>query len=152
MRLLQGRENTLGSEVSGVWRLGGQTSWTYTGPHDYESAWTGLLLLLLKFEGCTVAQLIEALRYKPEGRVFDSRYCLWHNPSGHTMALRSTQTLTEMSTRNISWRGEGGKSGRCVGLKPLPPSCAECHEIREPQPRGTVRPVPGSLLLTAELQ
>jgi len=25
------------------------------------------------------------------------------NPSGHTMALRSTQPLTEMGTRNISW-------------------------------------------------
>jgi hypothetical protein len=28
----------------------------------------------------------------------------WHNPSGHTMALGLTQPLTEMSTRNISWR------------------------------------------------
>jgi len=27
----------------------------------------------------------------------------WHNPSGRTMALRLTQPLTEMSTRNISW-------------------------------------------------
>ena len=27
----------------------------------------------------------------------------WHNPSGHTMTLRSTQLLTEMSTRNIFW-------------------------------------------------
>ena len=27
----------------------------------------------------------------------------WHNPSGQTMALGSTQPLTEMSTRNISW-------------------------------------------------
>jgi len=27
----------------------------------------------------------------------------WHNPSGRTMALGSTQPLTEMSTRNISW-------------------------------------------------
>jgi len=27
----------------------------------------------------------------------------WHNPSGHTMALGSTQPLTEMSTTNISW-------------------------------------------------
>ena len=27
----------------------------------------------------------------------------WHNPSGHTMALGLTQSLTEMSTRNISW-------------------------------------------------
>ena len=34
-----------------------------------------------------VAQLVEALRYKSEGRGFDSRWC---------------QPLTEMSTRNIS--------------------------------------------------
>ena len=27
----------------------------------------------------------------------------WHNPSGRTMALESTQPPTEMSTRNISW-------------------------------------------------
>ena len=27
----------------------------------------------------------------------------WHNPSGRTMALGSTQPRTEMSTRNISW-------------------------------------------------
>ena len=27
----------------------------------------------------------------------------WHNPSGRTMALGSTQPLTEMSTRNIFW-------------------------------------------------
>jgi hypothetical protein len=26
-----------------------------------------------------------------------------HNPSGRTMALGLTQSLTEMSTRNISW-------------------------------------------------
>ena len=46
-----------------------------------------------------MAQLGKALRYKPEGRGFDSRW----RPSGHTMALGSTQPLTEMSTRNISW-------------------------------------------------
>jgi hypothetical protein len=27
----------------------------------------------------------------------------WHNPSGRTMILGSTQPLTEMSTRCISW-------------------------------------------------
>jgi hypothetical protein len=27
----------------------------------------------------------------------------WHNPFSCTMALGSTQPLTEMSTRNISW-------------------------------------------------
>jgi len=27
----------------------------------------------------------------------------WHNPSDRTMALGSTQPVTEMSTRSISW-------------------------------------------------
>ena len=36
------------------------------------------------------------------------------------MALGSTQPLTEMSTRRISW----GKGGRCLRLTTLPPSCA----------------------------
>jgi hypothetical protein len=39
------------------------------------------------------------------------------NCSSHTMALGSTQPLTEMSTRNLP----GVKSGRRVGLKTLPP-------------------------------
>ena len=51
--------------------------------------------------GYAVAQLIEALRYK-SGQGFDFRWCHFHNPSGRTMALGSTQPLTEMSTRNIS--------------------------------------------------
>jgi hypothetical protein len=46
-----------------------------------------------------VAHLVEALRYKAEGHGFDSQ----HNPSGHTMAVGSTQRRTEMSTRNVSW-------------------------------------------------
>ena len=56
------------------------------------------------------------------------------------MAVGSTQPLTEMSTRNISW---GGKGGRCVGLTTLPASCADCHEIWEHQPPGTLRTCPG---------
>jgi len=36
------------------------------------------------------------------------------------MALGSTQPLTEISTRSISW---GDKGGRCVRLTNLPPSC-----------------------------
>jgi len=50
-----------------------------------------------------------------------------------------TQPLTEMSTRNISW----GKDGRYVGLTTLPPSCADCLEIWEPQPTGTLWACPG---------
>jgi hypothetical protein len=56
------------------------------------------------------------------------------------MAMGSTQSLTEMSTRNISW---GVNGGRCVGLTTLPPSCADCLETWEPQPPGTLRPVMG---------
>ena len=58
---------------------------------------------LLTGSGHAVAQLFEALRYKPEGRGFDSRSCHLHNPSGRNLALGLTQPLTEMSTRNISW-------------------------------------------------
>jgi len=50
-------------------------------------------------------RMVKALRYKPEGRGFDSQWfhsgifhC--HNP----MALGLTQPLTEMSTKNSSWR------------------------------------------------
>jgi len=43
-----------------------------------------------------VAQLVEALRYKPEGRGFDG-----HNPFSRTMALGSNQHLTKMSTSGI---------------------------------------------------
>ena len=45
-----------------------------------------------------------------------------------------------MSTRNISWRGKGG---RCIGLTTLPPSYANCLEICKPQPPGTLRACPG---------
>jgi hypothetical protein len=51
-----------------------------------------------------VAQLLEALRYKPEDRGFDSRWGHWAFFIGcRTMALELTQRLTEMSTRNIFW-------------------------------------------------
>ena len=42
----------------------------------------------------------------------------WHNPSGCNTALGYTQPLTEISARNISW---GGKGGRCGGLTLKPP-------------------------------
>ena len=36
-----------------------------------------------------------------------------------------------------------GKGGRYVGLTTLPPPCADCLEIWEPQPTGTLRACPG---------
>jgi hypothetical protein len=51
--------------------------------------------------GHAVAQLVEAMRYKREGRGFDSR---WGNlkPSGRNMAVGPKEPLTEMSNRGIS--------------------------------------------------
>jgi len=50
------------------------------------------------------AQLVEALRYTPEGPGFDSDGVIGiFHFSGRTMVLGLTQPLTEMSTRNISW-------------------------------------------------
>jgi hypothetical protein len=58
------------------------------------------------------------------------------------MVVGSTEPLTEMSTRNISPGGGGCKGGRCVWLTNLPPLCANCLEISEPQTYGTFRACP----------
>jgi hypothetical protein len=56
---------------------------------------TLILSVYVLKRGHAVAQVVDALRYKPEGRGFDSSWCL---------ALGSTQQLTEKSNRNFSWR------------------------------------------------
>ena len=56
------------------------------------------------------------------------------------MAVGSTLPVTEMSTRNISWGGEGIQY---IGMIPLPPPCAGCLETWEPQRPGTLRACPG---------
>jgi hypothetical protein len=95
--------------------------------------------------GHAVTQSVEALRYNPEGRGFVSLWCHWtfsltYSFRSHYGIGGSTQPLTDMSNRSISW---GGKGGRCVGLTILQPSCADCLEIWEPQPPGTLRICPG---------
>jgi len=45
----------------------------------------------------------------------------------------STQSLNRDKYQEYFF---GGKGGRCIGLAPLPPSCASSLEIWEPQPRG----------------
>ena len=79
---------------------------------------------MFNWMGARGGVVVKALRYKPAGRGFDTDGVLgifqWRNPPGCTMALGSTQTLAEMSTRCISW----GKGGRYVRMTTLPPSCA----------------------------
>jgi len=52
-----------------------------------------------------------------------------------TLALGSTQPLTEMSKRNAFWVV---KAAGVLGLTNLSPSRANCQDIWEPQPSGTV--------------
>jgi len=54
----------------------------------------------------SVEQFVATLPYMPEGRGFDSpwdREFYWFNHYGRTMTVGSTQRLTEMSTKGISW-------------------------------------------------
>ena len=89
--------------------------------------------------GYAVAQLVEALRYKPEGRGFDSR-CYWkfsfrpHFGPGVNLASNRNECQEYFL---------GGKGGRCIGLTTLPPSWADCLEIWEPQTPGILRACPG---------
>ena len=59
-----------------------------------------------------------------------------HNPSCLSMALGLTGPLIEMRTGIFP----AGKGGRCVGLTIFN---ADCLEIWEPQPPGTLRACPG---------
>jgi hypothetical protein len=53
-----------------------------------------------------------ATNQKVAGSIPDSAIGIvhWHNPSGRTMALGLTQTVTYISTRYSSWCGGGVKA------------------------------------------
>jgi len=69
---------------------------------------------------------------------FDSRWGIrifdWLNPSGHTMALGSSQEWVPATFR--------GKGDRWVGQRTFVPSCADCIEILGTQPPGALRACP----------
>jgi hypothetical protein len=90
------------------------------------------------FEGYVVAQLVELLRYKPEGRGIDSQWCYWNFLLAYFFWLPYDPAIDSASKRNeYKECFLGGEGGQCVGLTNLPPSCAGCLEIWEPQPPGT---------------
>ena len=90
--------------------------------------------------GHAMAQFVEALRYKPEGGGFDSRWCRWDFSLMSSFRPHYNPAADSASNRNeYQEYFLGGKSGRWVGLTTLPPSCADCLEFWEPQPPGTLR-------------
>jgi len=84
------------------------------------------------------------MRYKPEGRAFDSRWFHWNFSLPKSLRPHYGPGVDSASKRNEYQQSFlGGKGGRCVGLTTLPLSCADCLEIWEPQPSGTFRAWPG---------
>jgi hypothetical protein len=78
-----------------------------------------------------VGPVVKVLRYKSEGRWFDPKWCQFFidvNPSDGTTALGSTQPLTEMSTRRISW----GLMRPVHMADKLTTVLCRCQEIWEP--------------------
>jgi len=72
-------------------------------------------------------------------------FSLTKNPSDRTMALGSTQSLTEMSTRSISW----GKRRPVRKADNLTPSCVivtKSENLNFLEPSGPLRALKGTVL------
>jgi hypothetical protein len=73
--------------------------------------------------------LLELVKQLLGGRIIG--FVNWPNPSRRTMALGSTQPLTEMSTRNLP----GGKGSRRVRLTTWLPSVSQFSNLAHTTPR-----------------
>ena len=73
-----------------------------------------------------VAQLVEALRYKPEGGGFDPRWCHWNFSLTQSFRPHCGPGVDSASNRKeYQEYFLGGKGGRCLGLTALPCPCAD---------------------------
>jgi hypothetical protein len=89
-----------------------------------------------------------------------TRWCSWlrHCATGRkvagsipcgvigTFCLHYGPGVDRSSNRNEYQKYFLGKGGRCIRLTTLSPSCADCLEILEPQPRGNRRTCPAVAL------
>ena len=86
-----------------------------------------------------MAQLVEALRYKSEGRGFYSRWFHWNFLLTKSFRPHYSPGVDSASNRNeYQLYFLGGKSGQHIGLTTLPLACVDCLEMWEPQPPGTL--------------
>jgi hypothetical protein len=94
--------------------------------------------------GHVVTQLFEAQCCKLEVDGFNPRWCHWNVSLTKTFWLLYVPGVGSASNRN-EYQGYllGGKGGQCMGLTTLPPSHADCLEIWELQPAGTLWASPG---------
>ena len=125
-------------------------------PHPFLVPWSyfyspcgpyGLYRVSVPVQGCTlpflpytVVQVVETLCCKPEGCGFDSRWC--RNFSS-TQSFRPHFGPEADSASNRNEYQEYFLGGKGIGLTTLPPSCADCLEIWESEPPGTLRACPG---------
>ena len=79
-----------------------------------------------------------------EGRVFDSRLCHWNFLLTCSFQRHYTPGVVSASKGNeYQEYFLGGTDHRCEGLANLSPSCADFHDIWEPQTPGALRACPG---------
>jgi len=87
-------------------------------------------------------QLVEAL--KPGGRGFRSWRCHLNFSLTQSFRPHYGPGVNSASDRNEYHKYFlGSKGGRCLGLTTLPPSCADCLVIWQPQSPGSLRSFSG---------
>jgi hypothetical protein len=98
---------------------------------------------LLYLWGHAVARLVEELRYKREGREFDSRWCRLNFSLTQSFRPHYVPGVDSASNRNeYQDYFLGGKGGRCTGPTNLPHSYADCLKIWEFLPPGNLLACP----------
>jgi len=114
--------------------------------HSTVRSWAIKSVPFTRDRGSTV---VKVLCYKSEGRWFDPSWYQWifhwRNPSDRKMAMGSTHSVTEMSTRSISW----GWRRPVPKADNLPPSCAVVTKSRNLnllEPSGPIQACNGTAL------